>query len=255
MGAAPYGAKAKGADAPARRLRDIRRVHSWARRYDSPPTGRGARLPSRPPRHRVSAMGVSPPDETATLKETVARLIAREIDPVIGSFEARREFARPLIDAMGSAGLIGAAFPERLGGSAMGYRAVAVIAEEVSRLAPASGYAMNVQAMTCPFTIFNGGGDAQIARFVPDLIAGRCIGMFALADPGGGLFPWRDAGDGVAAARRLWTRAAVEVMPGALTARDGPDSDAIGKPYIRLAMVHDLATTTEALEPVADALS
>ena len=33
MGAAPYGAKAKGADAPARRLRDIRRVHSWARRY------------------------------------------------------------------------------------------------------------------------------------------------------------------------------------------------------------------------------
>ena len=37
MGAAPYGAKAKGADAPARRLRDIRRVHSWARRYKSAP--------------------------------------------------------------------------------------------------------------------------------------------------------------------------------------------------------------------------
>ena len=35
MGAAPYGAQAKGADAPARRLRDIRRVHSWARRYQS----------------------------------------------------------------------------------------------------------------------------------------------------------------------------------------------------------------------------
>ena len=35
MGAAPYGAKAKGADAPARRLRDIRRVHSWARRYNT----------------------------------------------------------------------------------------------------------------------------------------------------------------------------------------------------------------------------
>ena len=35
MGAAPYGAQAKGADAHARRLRDIRRVHSWARRYQS----------------------------------------------------------------------------------------------------------------------------------------------------------------------------------------------------------------------------
>ena len=36
MGAAPYGAQAKGADAPARRLRDIRRVHSWAHRYNAP---------------------------------------------------------------------------------------------------------------------------------------------------------------------------------------------------------------------------
>ena len=40
MGAAPYGAKAKGADAPARRLRNIRRVHSWARRYQLPTTAR-----------------------------------------------------------------------------------------------------------------------------------------------------------------------------------------------------------------------
>ena len=55
--------------------------------------------------------------------------------------------------------------------------------------------------------------------------------MFAMADPDGGLFPWRDAGNSVAAARRLWTRAAVEVMPGALMTREGPDSDAIGQPY------------------------
>ncbi len=31
--AAPPGAKAKGPDGPARRLREQRRVHSWARRY------------------------------------------------------------------------------------------------------------------------------------------------------------------------------------------------------------------------------
>ena len=47
VASAPYGAKAKGADAPARRLRDIGRVHSGARRYH--PSGR-AYLPG--PRER-----------------------------------------------------------------------------------------------------------------------------------------------------------------------------------------------------------
>ena len=131
-------------------------------------------------------MDVSASEETARLGETVARFVAREVEPVMAGFEARREFPRDVIQKMGSAGLFGAAFPEALGGSAMGFRAVAVIAEEISRLAPAFGYAMNLQAMTCPFTIFNWGSDEQVERFVPDLIAGRRIGMFALTEPGGG---------------------------------------------------------------------
>ena len=126
------------------------------------------------------------PEETARLRETVARFIEREVEPVMAGFEERREFPRDIIAKMGSAGLFGAAFPEALGGSAMGFGAVATVAEEVSRLAPALGYAMNLQAMTCPFTIFNWGSDQQVERFVPDLIAGRRIGMFALTEPGGG---------------------------------------------------------------------
>src|SRR5262249_43352767 len=51
------------------------------------------------------------------------------------------------------------------------------------------GYAMNMQAMTCPFTIFNWGTEEQVRRFVPDLIAGRRIGMFALSEAGGGSDP------------------------------------------------------------------
>ena len=126
------------------------------------------------------------PEETARLGETVARFVEREIAPVMAGFEERREFPRAIIEKMGSAGLFGATFPEALSGSAMGFGAVASVAEEISRHAPAFGYAMNLQAMTCPFTIFNWGGDDLIERFVPDLIAGRRIGMFALTEPGGG---------------------------------------------------------------------
>ncbi|MFP6745142.1 MAG: acyl-CoA dehydrogenase family protein [Alphaproteobacteria bacterium] len=131
-------------------------------------------------------MDLSLPEEIVALKATVTRLFEREVLPVMDGYEARAEFPRPLIESLGNAGLFGAAFPEALGGSAMGFLAVATIAEEVSRLAPALGYAMNMQAMTCPFTIYNWGSGDQVARYVPDLIAGRRIGMFALTEPGGG---------------------------------------------------------------------
>ena len=120
------------------------------------------------------------------VRETVRRVLETEVIPATPGYEARAEFPRPLIRKMGEAGLFGAAFGEDVGGTAMGFAAVAAIAEEISRLAPEYGYAMNMQAMTCPFTIYNWGTEAQIARFVPDLIAARRIGMFALTEPGGG---------------------------------------------------------------------
>ena len=126
------------------------------------------------------------PEEIAAAAASVGRFAEAEIAPVIAGYEERREFPHPIIEKMGAAGFFGAAFPEELGGSSMGYLAVAAIAEELSRLAPEFGYAMNMQAMTCPFTIYNWGDGAQVLRFVPDLIAGRKIGMFALSEPGGG---------------------------------------------------------------------
>ena len=126
------------------------------------------------------------PEEKTALRQTIERLVEREISPAMAALEAAGEFLYGLIETMGSAGLFGATFPQSLGGSAMGFEAVAVIAEEISRLAPEFGYALNLQAMTCPYTIYNWGSDEQIERYVPDLIAGRRIGMFALIEPGGG---------------------------------------------------------------------
>lgn len=126
------------------------------------------------------------PEEHAAITDTVRRIVESEIKPVIGAYETSGEFPYPIVRKMGDAGLFGATFPESLGGTDAGFFAVTAISEELSRLAPEFGYAMNQQAMTCPFTIFNWGSDAQIERFVPDLIAGRAIGMFALSEPGGG---------------------------------------------------------------------
>ncbi len=80
-----------------------------------------------------------------------------------------------------------------------------------------------------------------------DLAEARLAGRFGFYRPAGGFFLWLDVGDGVAAARRLWTEAALKVLPGTfLSATDGPGSP--GHRYIRLAMVHDEATIEDALD-------
>lgn len=129
------------------------------------------------------------PEELRALAGSVARFCETEIVPAMPDYERKAEFCYPLIEKIGAAGYFGAAFPEELGGSAAGFQAVSVIAEEISRIAPEFGYAMNMQAMTCPYTIYNWGTEDQARRFVPELIAGRKIGMFALSEAGGGSDP------------------------------------------------------------------
>ena len=131
-------------------------------------------------------MDFSLPEEIGAVADAVARFAETEILPEIGAYEASGEFPREIVAKMGDAGFFGAAFPEALGGTDAGFLAVAAISETISRIAPEFGYCMNMQAMTCPFTIFNWGTDDQIGRFVPDLVSGRRIGMFALTEPGGG---------------------------------------------------------------------
>ncbi|MBT5415515.1 MAG: acyl-CoA dehydrogenase, partial [Rhodospirillaceae bacterium] len=131
-------------------------------------------------------MDLTLPPEIEQARDTVRRVLEDEILPATPAYEESGEFPRPLVEKLGAAGLFGVAFGEDVGGTAMGFQAVAAIAEEISRLAPEYGYCMNMQAMTCPFTIYNWGTEEQVRRFVPDLVAGRKMGMFALSEPGGG---------------------------------------------------------------------
>jgi succinyldiaminopimelate transaminase len=85
-------------------------------------------------------------------------------------------------------------------------------------------------------------------------MAERVLGnRFGFYRPAGGFFLWLDVGDGEQAARELWTKAAVRVLPGTYL---GAEIDGVnpGKPYIRVAMVHDLDRTAEALRRMAETL-
>ncbi|MEZ5773530.1 MAG: aminotransferase class I/II-fold pyridoxal phosphate-dependent enzyme [Hyphomicrobiaceae bacterium] len=79
----------------------------------------------------------------------------------------------------------------------------------------------------------------------------RLLGnRFGAPRPEGGFFLWLDLdrlGTGEDAALTLWKACGVKVLPGAyLTYRDGGVDP--GSRYVRIALVHDLATTEEALK-------
>jgi N-succinyldiaminopimelate aminotransferase len=80
-----------------------------------------------------------------------------------------------------------------------------------------------------------------------ELLAGRA-GFYR---PPGGFFLWLDVGDGEAMARRLWTEAGVRVLPGAYIAHEPPGQPNPGASHVRVALVHDEATTREALTRIA----
>jgi N-succinyldiaminopimelate aminotransferase len=87
-----------------------------------------------------------------------------------------------------------------------------------------------------------------------DLAEQRLGGRFGYYRPDGGFFLWLTVGDGEAAARRLWTEAALKVLPGAYLARPDEQGRNPGDAAIRVALVHDLATTEVALRRIAETL-
>ena len=75
-------------------------------------------------------------------------------------------------------------------------------------------------------------------------------GRFGYKKPAGGFFLWlnmKHLAGGTNATVTLWKDAGVKVTPGSFLAQDDPNGFNPGKDFIRVALVHDVATIREAL--------
>lgn len=77
---------------------------------------------------------------------------------------------------------------------------------------------------------------------------------FGFYRPEGGFFLWLNVGDGVEAAKQLWTQAAIRVLPGRFLSVTGSDGVNPGDPYIRIALVSPPENSKEALTRLANSL-
>ena len=83
-----------------------------------------------------------------------------------------------------------------------------------------------------------------------ETIIGERLGFYR---PAGGFFLWLEVDDSISAAEALWRDAAVKLLPGEFLAR-AVDGENPGANYIRVPLVHELGTTTEALERIVNTL-
>lgn len=176
------------------------------------------------------------PEEIPAIRESVRRFMETEVVPVLDDYEARRELPRDLIRKAGEAGFYSATFPEEVGGTNLGYMAAVAILEEISRLDIRFAGCSNQQGGNCPACIYLGGTEEQIARYVPDIIGGKTIGMMALTEAGSGSDA---AGAMKTVARRdgdvyringskMWATLGDECDVGILFAKTDPDAGAKG---------------------------
>ncbi|MBC92981.1 MAG: aspartate aminotransferase [Rhodospirillaceae bacterium] len=73
--------------------------------------------------------------------------------------------------------------------------------------------------------------------------------------PGGGFYLWLNVGDGATAAKKLWKHSGIRVLPGEFLAKEDANGSNPGKQFIRVALVHDLDTTRNAITQIHETLT
>lgn len=132
--------------------------------------------------------------EHEMLRDQLRRFVTEEIRPHAERWERDGMTPRSVLQRMGELGFFGIRYPARYGGSEMDTLGTAILAEELGR-SGFGGFAITVLVhtdMASPH-LAHAGNKAQLARFMPGIIAGRTITAVAVTEP--------DAGSDVAGMR------------------------------------------------------
>lgn len=136
-------------------------------------------------------------EEVRLLRETVREFVRREICPHLEQWERVGEVPRELHRRAAAAGILGAGYPEAVGGAGGGVWHAIAVTEELIQAGGSGGLvaALLTHGIAIPHILAAGDPD-QIERFVRPALQGEKIGALAVTEP--------DAGSDVA---RLATRA------------------------------------------------
>ncbi|AJW42916.1 acyl-CoA dehydrogenase [Rhodococcus sp. 06-470-2] len=125
--------------------------------------------------------------ERQQLRKTVRSFVEQDIAPHMNQWEADGEIPRELHKKAAALGLIGAGFPEEVGGDGGDLADAVVICEEMHQAGASGGLfaSLFTSGIALPHLVAAGDAD-QIEKWVRPTLAGEKIGSLAITEPGGG---------------------------------------------------------------------
>jgi alkylation response protein AidB-like acyl-CoA dehydrogenase len=124
--------------------------------------------------------------EQQHLRKTIREFCEAEIKPHVMEWDESQHFPDEVFRQLGKMGVLGAVFPEELGGSGYSYVDYSIVMEELARVDPSIALCVAAHVSLCTNHIYLAGDDAQKKRYLPKLTSGEWIGCWSLTEPEAG---------------------------------------------------------------------
>ena len=125
-------------------------------------------------------------EEQRQLRGTIREFAEGEIKPHVMEWDESQHFPTDVFRKLGDLGVLGAIFPEELGGAGYNYVDYVVLTEELARVDPSIALSVAAHVSLCANHIFTAGSKEQKRHYIPKLASGEWIGCWSLTEPEAG---------------------------------------------------------------------
>lgn len=124
-------------------------------------------------------------EEQQMIRELAAKIADEKIAPVAIEYDELGKFPRDIVKVLADSDLCGVYIPEEYGGLGGGVFEMALVVEQLSRACGGIALAFAGTGLGA-FPILLFGNDAQKAKYLPDIAAGRKLAAFGLTEANAG---------------------------------------------------------------------
>src|ERR1700691_5310434 len=124
--------------------------------------------------------------EQHQLRKSIRQFCEAEIKPHVMEWDESQEFPLDVFRRLGKLGVLGAVFPEELGGAGYSYVDYSIVMEEIARVDPSIALSVAAHVSLCTNHIYLAGNDKHKQSYNPKLASGEWIGCWSLTEPEAG---------------------------------------------------------------------
>jgi len=125
-------------------------------------------------------------DTQQAITDAVRNFAQNQLKPQTQLFEADGGYPPELFEELAGLGPMGMTAPAELGGAGADYVSYALALMEIAAADGALSTILSIQNSLIVSALLKDGNEQQRARFLPDLISGKCVGAFALTETDAG---------------------------------------------------------------------